>query len=963
MKTVRLTASQVALWVAWVALGASIHNGAGAIIPANRRIDWTPGVTVGVPGGIPNRTTIFRTLGPTATAADINTAISQCPSGQVVKLNPGTYNISSTLRFGFAKGVTLRGSGMSTVIRPGSIGEIVTIGADSGWSGGTAITAGYAKGASNLTVASTSGLAVGYMVRVDQLNDPSFVWSTGGQERLINQVTRIRAIAGNVVTVWPPLYYGLTPAGQPLMKHLGGSQAELCGVEDMHFDCTGRTVGEAVWIDQAFGCWIKNVRCTLVNNYNLLVTRSLQCEIAQAYCDDSLVHGPNHGGVVIGSTSSGMGSCGTLVYDCIINRIFPSIEVNAGSAGNVFAYNFIRDPFYDDFGQGVGLDVNHLPHNMMTLCEGNVVNMIQNDGYFGSSSHHTYFRNWSHGWTDVYGTYNSKCISLNRWSLHENMVGNVWGCTNFTPNYLNITLDDYDYALSTIYQFGYPNMGNNNFNGTRPPSTDKVLARDLNVEATALIHGNWDSKTKTVVWDPNIPDRTLPPSLYLANKAPWMGNLPWPMIGPDVNVAGNVNPASRNITIPARERYYGRTNYLNSSGNQSPAVTALANRTSGLPPLAVNFSCTASDPEGSPLTYNWTFGDGTSSTQEDPSKTYNSEGDFTAFVIVSDGTNSTRSSDILIRVGNQPPVAAIAANPTSGAPPLAVTFSSAGSSDPEGATLTYNWAFGDGSTSTQPNPSYTYPVEGTFTASVRVSDGAKSATNTVVIQVRDIPPALVAAYSFDEGTGTVLTDSSGNGNNGTLSGPVWTAQGKNGGALTFDGVNDLVIINSSVSLNVTTEMTLEAWIRPTASQSGWKSVLHREPDAYYLNSSNPNGAMLPAGGGVFNGTEVFVSGPTANAVNGWTHLAVTFNGTTLRLFVNGTQVATQAASGSVQTNSEELRIGGNTYAGQFFQGQIDDLRIYGRALSAAEIQTDMNTAVGGQRRPATPTGVKILSAQ
>src|SRR5687767_10984662 len=108
MKIERFTKSQLIVWLALAALGASIHNGAGAIIPANRRIDWIPGVTVGVPGGIPNRTTIFRTLGPTATAADINAAISQCPSGQVVKLNPGTYNISSTIHFGFAKGVTLR---------------------------------------------------------------------------------------------------------------------------------------------------------------------------------------------------------------------------------------------------------------------------------------------------------------------------------------------------------------------------------------------------------------------------------------------------------------------------------------------------------------------------------------------------------------------------------------------------------------------------------------------------------------------------------------------------------------------------------------------------------------------------------------------------------------------------------------------------------------------------------------
>jgi hypothetical protein len=81
-------------------------------------------------------------------------------------------------------------------------------------------------------------------------------------------------------------------------------------------------------------------------------------------------------------------------------------------------------------------------------------------------------------------------------------------------------------------------------------------------------------------------------------------------------------------------------------------------------------------------------------------------------------------------------------------------------------------------------------------------------------------------------------------------------------------------------------------------------------------------------------------------LNVWTHLAMTFDGTTVRLFIGGSQVASVAASGSIVTTTGVLRIGGNGPPGGYFQGLIDDLRIYNRALSAAEIQSDMTTAVG-----------------
>src|SRR5262249_21712780 len=95
-------------------------------------------------------------------------------------------------------------------------------------------------------------------------------------------------------------------------------------------------------------------------------------------------------------------------------------------------------------------------------------------------------------------------------------------------------------------------------------------------------------------------------------------------------------------------------------------------------------------------------------------------------------------------VSNQPPTAVAGANPTSGLPPLAVTFSSAGSSDPEGAPLSFSWTFGDGTTSTLANPTHTYQTAGQYTARLTVSDGVNSTVSAgMTIRVGNPPTATI----------------------------------------------------------------------------------------------------------------------------------------------------------------------------------------------------------------------------
>ena len=248
------------------------------------------------------------------------------------------------------------------------------------------------------------------------------------------------------------------------------------------------------------------------------------------------------------------------------------------------------------------------------------------------------------------------------------------------------------------------------------------------------------------------------------------------------------------------------------------------------------------------------------------------------------------------------------------------------------------------------------------------ANGVPSVAKMVTVSGAAPPPpppppnsGLAGAWGFGEGSGGTTADVSGNANTGTITGATWSTQGRYGNALSFNGSNSVVRVANSASLNVTTGMTLSAWVRPAATLSGWRTIIQRQTDAYFLHASNGDGPLRPAGGGTFGGSTDFVGGPAAIPANAWTHLALTYDLATMRLYVNGSQVATRAATGAVQTNSNPLWIGGNTPYGEYFQGLIDEARVYNRALTPAEIQTDMSTAVSppapDPTPPSTPTGL------
>jgi hypothetical protein len=237
-------------------------------------------------------------------------------------------------------------------------------------------------------------------------------------------------------------------------------------------------------------------------------------------------------------------------------------------------------------------------------------------------------------------------------------------------------------------------------------------------------------------------------------------------------------------------------------------------------------------------------------------------------------------------------------------------------------------------------------ANGARTISARARDGAGNiATSSVTVTVDNAgggPVGLVAAYSFNAGSGTTLADGSGNGNNGAISGASWSASGVYGGALSFDGVNDIVNVADSASIDLTTGMTLEAWVYPLELTS-WRTILAKETTGGIVYALFGNSSFDRPVGEARTSILYDVAGTAKLPINTWSHLATTYDGANLRFYVNGTLVATRAATGDIATSSGALRIGATTVWGEYFRGLIDEVRIYNRALSASEVQADLGT--------------------
>lgn len=319
---------------------------------------------------------------------------------------------------------------------------------------------------------------------------------------------------------------------------------------------------------------------------------------------------------------------------------------------------------------------------------------------------------------------------------------------------------------------------------------------------------------------------------------------------------------------------------------------------------------------------------------------------------------SQEVQDIYTGINQAPVITSVTASPS--------TISDAETSqlqvnanDPDSGpnALTYSWTVpsGQGSlnNSNIADPIYTPPdvsTTQTFTLSVNVSDGADITPSTVDITVTDevpVGPTLVGHWKFDEGTGTTAYDETANNNDGTITGATWTT-GKFGSALAFDGDGDYVSFPGQQHIPDGSPFTIAAWVYWTAAPFGRSHVYGRNSNTV----DSQTGLYMYDSGDfrlqVSNGSARQVVVLQTVQQNQWVHVVGVYDGSTIQGFTNG--VASSPVSVTLSGTVPNISAGiygdviNRAYLDRYFTGKVDEVMVYGRALTEQEIQVLYNNS-------------------
>jgi hypothetical protein len=561
----------------------------GILDPA-RAIDWS---YAGIPGGIPTGwancvTTECNTLnGGTVTPASINAALASAPDNSVVRIPAGSWTLSAAT-YSNRGDVILRGAGptQTTLTLNGVNLRIGTAGTGFLGSyppnlGSTNWTGGLTRGSTVLTVASTSGMAAGQRVVLDQLND-AWVFTTGVEGTCISgnscgrndtplqfngastraqpQMVEIVSIdsATQMTIAAPGVAFDHTAGLDPEVFYWNTAGAEgpgniqYAGVENMKIVAGGEPY--ALGMSFCDYCWVKNVAVTGLGRSAVIFWWSYRNEIRDSYISASNTSGaPTEYGFEVQSTTF-VKIENNIIYG-VTSPVLPE-----SSYGLVVGYNYILNTAS---GNMFGEIEPHLSHNFLQLFEGNVGAEIMYDNSWGSSSHNTAFRNRMSGFSANKTNYRI-ALKINAHNHYMNIVGNVLGDSSHHTRY---RCDNVDTTTTDnhVYEFGF-------WNNCGAGLTDY----DTVTQSTLMRWGNWDVVTNAVRWcgnssntgwsttcastsevptaDATFPNavpatETLPNSFYLSAKPSWFGSVAWPPIGPDVtggNIANTGGHANKN---------------------------------------------------------------------------------------------------------------------------------------------------------------------------------------------------------------------------------------------------------------------------------------------------------------------------------------------------------------------------------------------------------------------------------
>ncbi|HEX3356341.1 MAG TPA: LamG-like jellyroll fold domain-containing protein, partial [Tepidisphaeraceae bacterium] len=249
---------------------------------------------------------------------------------------------------------------------------------------------------------------------------------------------------------------------------------------------------------------------------------------------------------------------------------------------------------------------------------------------------------------------------------------------------------------------------------------------------------------------------------------------------------------------------------------------------------------------------------------------------------------------------------------------------------------------------------YYYAVSALSAGGESGNSAQASATPT---NTGDVTAGLVGNWRFDENGGTIASDSSGFNNTGTLvNSPTWIAPGEIGvSALAFNQTNQQsVTVANASSLNMTAGITIAAWIN-AIDWAGNRRILQKG------NSDNQYRFLVENGVFKFHLQGVNTLTTLLPPTNIWMHVAATWNGSTMTIYTNGVREDSLAATGFIATTADPLAIAQKntgTSGGDYFNGAMDEVRLYNRALTIPELNTVMHNGAGA---PGTPTGFTAVA--
>lgn len=552
---------------------------AADIIPADRKIDWSQ---VGVPGGIPNRTKIHKTLtnidntGTTDVTRAIQSALNACPRDQVVLLPAGTFRISGTI--GVPNHRVLRGSGAGQTVLTTSANwpAAIQFYEYSAWAPPLALSGGASKGDTTIHLSSVPAhLKAGMKVQITMSN-PAYVEDGiegGNFANCVGQWIKVESanIAARTITVSPPLYIDYPSGQSPFLRYpiISGSRnfVEYAGLENLKIVNTNPNSGALIQFGFAAYCWVKDVETQNGGVSHVWSLDSYRCEIRGSYFHDVLppLTSSRCYGMQLGTpngTAPTAKPTAMLVEDNIWKGMRGSIFIGYGAAGCVFGYNYFADSVFENPSiQAADITV-HSSYPFANLIEGNVGFEFLADNFHGPGGSHTLFRNWLKG-KQPQSTSALRSIELDRLNRNYNAIGNVLGYGGIVESIAALAKQSGRSVYERLAPMPIPSYNNsyiawmlgyvsNSGSITQVDHQRRTIGYDPDVGATLFRHGNFDYVTRRTVWDAAIEDHTLPASLYRSEKPSWWpATIAWPPIGPDRE--------PMTTTIPAEARFHQKS--------------------------------------------------------------------------------------------------------------------------------------------------------------------------------------------------------------------------------------------------------------------------------------------------------------------------------------------------------------------------------------------------------------------